>query len=491
LIQRLRFSALGVRAWGTQEVTRHDTEIVAALHRALAGEVGAERFAVWFGRGVRMEPRGKKLRIAAADTRLQCIRKFFHAALVAVATGVGLELEFVVDPCVAADIVSQDAFHAVRSAPAAEPRPAILPAAQRLAQKEPQTRPQPPQPRPEFASPADFIAGEANLMAFTAAQTAAARPGSYTPLTFVGPPGCGKTHLLEGIYRHIRAGRVVPRVVYLTGEQFTNWFVDAVRHSGMPSFRHKVREADFLLIDDIDYVLGKSSTLQEAITTIDAFARSGRQIVLAMDRPLSELRAAGPELATRLAAGLVCELAAADFTVRQGILRRLAQRQKVSVPADVIDWIAAHMGGDTRELSGAINTLKAESEAHGRPIDLALAEERLADRILASRPHVRLPDIVHAVCDCLEVEQSELQSASKANHVTMPRMLVMFLARKWTRAALSEISRSVGRKSHSTVLSAEQKVTQWLANGKTLPVARGQWRVEDAIKRIEGQLRLA
>jgi chromosomal replication initiator protein len=161
------------------------------------------------------------------------------------------------------------------------------------------------------------------------------------------------------------------------------------------------------------------------------------------------------------------------------------------VPAEVIDWIAAHIGGDTRELSGALNTLKAESEAHRRAIDLPLAEEKLGPRILANRPHVRLPDIVHAVCECLEIEPIDLQSSSKATHVTTPRMLVMFLARKWTRAALCEISRSVGRKSHSTVLSAEQKVRQWLASGKTLPLARGHWRIEDAIKRIEGQLRLA
>lgn len=464
-------------------------EIVAALHRALAGKVGPERFAVWFGRGVRMEPRGKKLRIAAADTRLQCIRRFFQAELHDAATGIGLELEFVVDPSVAADVVPRDPAEAVRTITAPEPKPAIIPVAHRLSSRTSDSKQ--PQPRCEFASLGDFIASEANRMAFTAAQTAASRPGSYSPLTFVGPPGSGKTHLLEGIYRHARAGRVVPRVVYLTGEQFTNWFVDAVRHSGMPNFRHKVRESDFLLIDDIDYVLGKSSTLQEAVTTIDAFARSGRQIVLSIDRPLTELRAVGPELATRLAAGLVCELAPADLTVRQGILRRLAARQGLDVPAEVIDWIAVHLGGDTRELSGALNTLKAESEAHLRPIDLSLAEEKLAQRILGSRPHVRLPDIVDAVCGCLDIEPTELQSSSKATHVTMPRMLVMFLARKWTRAALSEISRSVGRKSHSTVLSAEQKVTQWLASGKTLPLGRGHCRVEEAIQRIEGRLRLA
>jgi chromosomal replication initiator protein len=317
------------------------------------------------------------------------------------------------------------------------------------------------------------------------------QPGTYNPLTFAGPPGSGKTHLLEGIWRHAKSSGAMSRVTYLTAEQFTNSFLEAIRQSGMPSFRAKVRETDVLLIDDIDFLLGKQSTLVEALSTIDCLVRGGRQVVLSLDRPLAELKTQWPELAARLSSGLVCELQPADFSVRQGILRRLATRQGIAVPAEVIDWIASQLGGDARELSGALNTLKIESEARLREIDLLLAQEKLADRILASRPMVRLPDIVDAVCDCLGVESQTLKSDSKAAHVTTPRMLVMFLARKWTRSALSEISRSVGRKSHSTVLSAEQKVTQWLAAGKTIELSRGRWRIEDAIKRIEGQLRLA
>jgi chromosomal replication initiator protein len=482
-----------------QEVTNNDTEIVAALRRALAIKVGSERFAVWFGRGVRMETHGKTLRIAAADTRLQFLRRNFQAELAETASGAGLEVEFIVDPSVAVDIAPRDAQAAVDAIkPAGQARrsePATIPLRHHLGTKRYHGTTEQAagrrEARHEFASLAEFLPGAANVVALTAAQTAATRPGTYNPLAFAGAPGSGKTHLLEGIWRQARTGGTMSRVTYLTAEQFTNSFLEAIRHSGMPSFRAKVRETELLLIDDIDFLIGKQSTLVEAVNTIDCLVRSGRQIVVSVDRPLADLKARSPELAARLAAGLVCQLEPADFGVRQGILRRLAAKQGMVIADDVIDWIAGQFGGDARELSGALSTLKIESEARMRDIDLSLAQEKLAERILASRPTVRLPDILDAVCDCLGIESGALQSTSKASHVTTPRMLVMFLARKWTRAALSEISRSVGRKSHSTVLSAEQKVTQWLAAGKTIELSRGQWRVEDAIKRIEGQLRLA
>src|SRR5262249_5761359 len=158
---------------------------------------------------------------------------------------------------------------------------------------------------------------------------------------------------------------------------------------------------------------------------------------------------------------------------------------QIRIPPDVLAWLASQLDGDARHLAGALHRLRAASEAHQQAVDLDFAQIALADLIHASRRPVRLPDIVEAVCDVMGVPAGELQSTSKSASVTLPRMLVMFLARKWTRAALSEISRTLGRKSHSTVVSAQHKVTEWLANGKTVPLRHGQLRVEDALKRIE------
>jgi chromosomal replication initiator protein len=510
-----------------KDVTKDDREIVSAVHRALVGKVGQERFAVWFGRGVRMEPCGKTLRIAAADTfRRDYLRRTFRADLIEAARIVSHlleitieEVEFVVDPNVdiqRADAGSQKVEAGDCSSNACD-LPAIIPSGQysvrnnqdgARSSQSPSTGaslpsllfpPSPTQsskpsiPRRQFASLNDYIASEPNRVALTAAQTAATRPGVYTPLTFVGPAGCGKTHLLEGIWRQIRTNGTLRSVVYLTAEQFTNQFIDAIRdsRSGTPSFRRKVRDVDMLLIDDVQFFAGKNSTITEVVHTIDTLLRSGRQLVFAAARPLAELQSVVPEIVTRLAGGLVCTLEPADFGARLGILQQISKRQEMTVADDVLNWLASQLDGDARHLAGALNRLRAASEAHEELIDLSFAQDSLADLIHASRRPVRVPDIVEAVCDVMGVARDDLQSSSKSTNVTLPRMLVMFLARKWTRAALSEISRTVGRKSHSTVVSAQQKVTQWLSNGKTVSLGHGECRVEDAIKRIECHLRLA
>jgi chromosomal replication initiator protein len=356
----------------------------------------------------------------------------------------------------------------------------------------------PPQqraPRRQFARLGDFLACPRNRVALSAAQTAAARPGTYSPLTIVGPPGSGKSHLLEGIWREVRDGRNLSRAIYLSAEQFTNQFLEALRQSGTPSFRRKYRDVELLLIDDLQFFAGKQSTLVELVHTVDTLLREGRQLVFAADRPPAELRGMGADLPARLAGGLVCSLEPADFATRRGILQQLANRPcdgspRHSTPPEVLNWLAGQLSGDARQLAGAMHRLYAASEAHGRCIDLDFAQQALDDLIHSARRPVRLPEIVDAVCEVFGVPADELQSGSKASAVTTPRMLVMFLARKWTRAAHSEISRTLGRKSHSTVVSAQHKVTEWLADGKRVTLLSGECRVEDAVRRVEAQLKL-
>jgi chromosomal replication initiator protein len=484
-----------------QDVTRDDTEIVSAVREALAGRVGRERFELWFGRGVRIEWLGGTLRLVAAEAfRLDCLRRAFRADLLAAAIaviGASVPLEFAVDAALAQEVQPASAPSESSMARKADSRPAADESGGRHSDPADgeaaagRAKPGNGQPaKRHWASLSEFIAGEANRLAFTAAQTAAERPGEYTPLTLVGPPGSGKTHLLEGIWRQVRERRTLQRVIYLSAEQFTNHFLDALRQSGTPSFRRKYRDVELLLIDDVQFFAGKQSTLVELVHTIDTLVRDGRQVVCSSDRPPAELRALGPELIARLSGGLVCTLQPADFSTRLGILQQLAARQKVRAPADVLQWLASQLDGDVRHLAGAVNRLRAAADAHERPIDLQFAQESLDDLIHSSRRPVRLPDIVEAVCDVFGVETKQLQSSSKASGVTLPRMLVMFLARKYTRAALSEISRSLGRKSHSTVISAQYAVTEWLAEGKTVPLSHGSVRVEDAIKRVESRLRI-
>lgn len=503
-----------------------DKDIVSALHQAVADRVGPERYRVWFGRGVRMELCGTTLRIAAADTfRLDFLRRAFREELTAAAAqmlGACPKVEFVAEPGVSANGANAAQIPSVKPSAAAadaqparlrvaveSPSPACPPAASPLPMEMAMTagggasEPSDEQPggavsdavrvapvRRHFASLNDFVTCEANRLAVTAALMAAQQPGTYTPLTFIGPPGSGKTHLLEGIWRQVRDSRTLTRVIYLSAEQFTNQFLDALRQSGTPSFRRKIRDVQMLLIDDVQFFGGKQSTLIEVVHTIETFLRAGRQLVFSADRPLAELRGLGPEIVARLSGGLVCQLQPADYAARLEILRRLAAQRALVVPQDVLGWLAGQLPGDGRMLAGALNRLQAASIAHQRPIDLAFAQKALDDLLHATRRPVRLPEIVDAVCDLFGVPKEALESNSKAMDVTTPRMLAMFLARKWTRAAHSEISRALGRKSHSTVVSAQQKVEKWLARKQTVRLRHGPCPIEDAIRRIEGQLRV-
>jgi chromosomal replication initiator protein len=489
----------------TQEVTKGDKEIVSAALALLAGRVGQDRCQAWFGRSVELRVAGNTLVVAAADPfRLDYVRRSFRTDLAASATellGEGASTDFVLDGALAEAVASGSDQHSLKAAESAHPHVRnggtglrLHSTGERASSSQPpdDTSPQSPQ-RPHrrtFASLTDFVVGSGNQVAFVTAQAAVDNPGQYSPLTFVGPPGCGKTHLLEGIWRAARTGGRVRSVIYLTAEQFTNQFLEALKHTGTPNFRRKYRDVGLLLIDDVQFLAGKNSTVVELVHTIDTLLRDGRQIVFAADRPPAELRGLGQDLIARLAGGLVCPLAPADGATRLQILKRQATRHTESIPEEVLEWLAAQLDGDARHLTGALNRLTSSSRALSREITMDFAQGALADLIDVAHRPVRLPEIVSAVCEVLGVEADDLGSSSKSPSVTFPRMLIMFLARKHTRASLADIGRSVGRKSHSTVVSAQRQVGQWLTSGKRVPLGRMQATVEETVRRIESQLRV-
>jgi chromosomal replication initiator protein len=244
-----------------------------------------------------------------------------------------------------------------------------------------------------------------------------------------------------------------------------------------------------LIIDDVQFFAGKRATLVELQHTIDTLLREGRQLVFAADRAPADLPGLGPELITRLAGGLVTGLAPPEHATRIGVVRRLAGQLNVLAPEVVYQWIATHLTCDARQFSGALNRLKVTAAATGQPITLAMAEESLSELVRAASQAVGLKDIERAVCDVFGLDSQSLHSDGKSKAVSHPRMLAMWLARKHTRAALSEISRFFGRRSHSTVISAQKKVCRWVEEGAPLDLPGRPWKVEDAIRKIEGELR--
>ena len=334
-----------------------------------------------------------------------------------------------------------------------------------------------------------FVVGPSNRMAFAAIELAAARPGGMSPLVIHGPSGVGKSHLLEGICGRFRELHPGATTLLLSAEQFTTSFLQALHGSGLPGFRRGCRQADLLLIDDLQFFAGKRATLMEVQQTVDALHRQGRQMVFASDRDLEALDGLGPELLTRLRGGMAARIEPPDYDVRRGIVAGVATARGVSLPDEVIHYVATHMTRHARELIGALNRLEATSHMLGLPVTVGMAEEALSDLVRSSARSVRLADIERAVCSAFGIEAGSLQSSRRARAVNHPRMLAMFLARRHTTSALTEIGSYFGRRSHSTVISAQKTVGEWVAQRSRIVLADTTWDVEEAIRRVEDVLR--
>ncbi|HEY2882541.1 MAG TPA: DnaA/Hda family protein, partial [Pirellulales bacterium] len=239
----------------------------------------------------------------------------------------------------------------------------------------------------------------------------------------------------------------------------------------------------------LQFLARKKATLSELLHTIDALLRDGRQLVFSADRPPSELADLGPELTTRLAGGMVCRIEAPELQTRIGLVRQFAQRMALELPGDVVELVAGKISAGARELLGAVNRLHAAARMLNRGIDLALAEETLAELSHSHGRAVRLADIEHAVCEVFGLDKHSLQTDRRAKRVSTPRMLAMWLARKYTRAGLSEIGHYFGRRSHSTVISAHKRVENMVAERSEIETAHARLKITEAVERVEAQLR--
>jgi chromosomal replication initiator protein len=335
-----------------------------------------------------------------------------------------------------------------------------------------------------------FLPGECNRVAHMAAQMVLESPGTMTPMTLHGPSGVGKSHLARAIAEQFRVRHRMSRVVCLTAEQFLIDFTDSVRGSGFANFRRKYREVDVLVMDDVQFLIGKNATLQELKSTLDHLFRNQKQVVLVVDRSLPELTALGAELLARLSSGVVCAIDLLDRDCRQAMVRKLASDLSVSLDQESIDWLATHCPGDARMIRGVILRLLTQQRITGRNLEMAEVMIACRDLLRVSQPLVRISDIDKAVCEVFGLEPNSLQSNSKSKQVSQPRMLAMFLARKYTRAAYAEIGDYFGKRQHSTVISAQKKVESWLESDSSLSLAKGRLTIREMIRSLESSLQV-
>ncbi len=502
------------------ELTKDDKDIVSALRAALADRVGKERFELWFGPRTHVAWDGQVLRIAAPNSfLLDWIRLNFRSDIEAAAKsvlGCSPRMEFAVESQDTSRDESQDENEQQRSerAPTApeiqkpdcavtasgsggmvslnghgkREREVCAVGGSRLGDSAHQDSHAALFAPRKFASLSSFIAGPCNKLALYSAEMVVRNPGKVTPLFVHGPTSVGKTHLLEGIWSAERKAGRGTTTVYLSAEQFTSQFLEALRGGGLPVFRRKHRGVRVLILDDLHFLAGKRATQVEMMHTVETLLREGRQLVIAADRPPAEFKDFMPELVTRLSSGMVCRIEPPEFSTRLGIVASMCRRLGVELSADVQRYVATQFTGHARELSGAICRLQAMSEATDRKISLELAEEALGEMVRQNSRVVRLGDIEKAICTLFGLESQSLQSSDKSRRVSQPRMLAMWLARKHTRAALSEIGEFFGRRSHSTVISAQKRVDHWMVYDEPISLHEQTWKIDEAIRQVERQL---
>lgn len=303
---------------------------------------------------------------------------------------------------------------------------------------------------------ATFVTGSANVLAFNAAQRmAAVETPQFSPLYLKAATGQGKTHLLHAIGHTYLAAHPRARIFYCSAERFMVEFVQALRQNQMIEFKARLRGFDLLLVDDIQFIIGKASAQEELLYTIDALLAEGKRLVFAADRAPQALDGVEQRLLSRLSMGLVADIQPADIELRRSILEnRLSRFTPADVPADVIEFLARTINRNIRELVGGLNKLIAYAQLTGQEVSLQLAEEQLTDILSANRRRITIDEIQRTVCQFYRVDRTEMASKRRARAVVRPRQVAMYLAKVLTPRSYPEIGRKFGGRDHSTVIHA-------------------------------------
>ncbi len=336
----------------------------------------------------------------------------------------------------------------------------------------------------------DFVIGACNRVAHAAALSLVEAPEQLpTPLVLHGSVGLGKTHLLEGIYIGLRRSRPDWRVVFLSAEDFTNRFVQAIHTGKLGVFRKQFRECDAVLVDDLHFLAKKPATQEEFLHTFDALHAEERPVIVTCDCHPRLADQFMPELTDRLVGGAVWGLATPERETRIDLLRhKTVSPERPPLPPEVIELLADQLRGNVRELEGALHSVWHFARAHGRTIDVELAREVLGDILRHTIRLVQLTDVEEAVCKTLSLDAGALQSKKRTWMVSHPRMLAMFLARKHTAATHTEIGQRFGGRNHSTAVAGEKRVRAWLEENAQLQLGPRPVGVRDVIERIEREL---
>ena len=486
----------------------HDPQL-SRLADAIAEKVGPERFHVWFSNSTRLEMRNDALEIACPNDFIsEWIGRNFARHIADAAQevlGCTVPVTYLVVPELfdvrtdedgvpVADLVERAVSTAVKTAAARPVRPSV-------ATRQPGDRPlvRPPSatpgrpggpvvsqadavnlavprpgnhagnggnhnhafaPRPRLRHDlASFVVGPSSQLAFNTVNYVSEFPGSqYNPLFVHGNCGLGKTHLLQGLCKRFAEHHPTKRWMYMTGEEFTNDFLVALRSNKVDSFRRRMRDLDLLVIDDVHFLGGKKATQEEFLHTFNAIEAGGRQVVMASDNHPKLIEEFGESLVNRFVSGMVVRIDPPNAATRAELLRSLAVRAGVVLGEDVIAWVARRVTQSVRELEGAVTRIAAHAKLTQVPADLSLAQAALGDLDQKHVAPVRPEHVMQAVCDYFGLEHKDLMSGRRQRTISLARSVAMYLVRKNAKLSFPEIGNRMGKRNHSTVISACRRI---------------------------------
>ncbi len=494
-------------------ISAHDPQLVR-LADAIAQRVGQQRFHVWFNNSTRLDLKQDGLEIAVPNDFIsEWIGTHFNKPIQEAAhevLGCPLPVRFSVVPQLfevkaAARMQHDDGLPKVPSKikpgaiPAHQPASAfggavsaaavqILPVQRTISSRDSvNTYSMRPRLRHDMES---YVVGPSNQLAYNTAMYVSEFPGvQYNPLFIHGSCGLGKTHLLQGLCKRFIEIHPTKRWMYLTGEEFTNEFLSAMRGNKLDIFRRKMRDLDLLVIDDVHFLSGKRATQEEFLHTFNAIEAMGRQVVMASDNHPKMIEEFGESLINRFVSGMVVRIDPPNFATRCEILRALSLRNGTMLSEEVIAWVARRVTQNVRELEGAVTRINAHVKLNSCAADVAMAQSALGDLDRQLVAPVKPENILQSVCNYFGIENKDLMSGRRQRTISLARSVAMYLVRKTAKLSFPEIGMRMGKRNHSTVISACRRIERALAKNESLiwtsAVGDRQEEASELVQRLE------
>ena len=319
-----------------------------------------------------------------------------------------------------------------------------------------------------------FVVGNNNKFAQNAALAVAETPGeAYNPLYIYGGPGLGKTHLMHAIGNYIFTENPDKKVLYVTSEEFLNEVIESLRSTNnataMTKFRNKYRAVDVLMIDDIQFIIGKESTQEEFFHTFNTLHSAGKQIILTSDRPPKEMKTLEDRIRSRFEWGLMADIGYPDYETRMAIIRNKVDTEHINLSTEILQYIGENIKSNIREIEGALNKLSALARLENKEITIDVAVEELQNIISPDKPKEITPQlIVEVVAEHYQISMDQMTGKNRSNAIAKPRQIAMYLCKQMTDYPLDAIGALLGGRDHSTIIHGANKIADEIAKDTVL-----------------------